>query len=68
MKKISDKELAGVNGGFYLHCSWCCGHGFNVDFYSELSAFLHCNGSKHKKYWNYGYGSSRGKCACYGGY
>lgn len=68
MRRLNDQQLRSVNGGYYYHCAWCCGHGFNVDFYSSLSAYLHTKSSKHKKYWNYGKGASKGKCAHTGGY
>lgn len=70
MKNVSGNELRNVNGGFYAHCTWCCGRGSNVDFYSTITWYLHSKTKKHKKYWNngYGYQGSSSKCAHTGGY
>lgn len=68
MRRLNDQQLRSVNGGYYYHCAWCCGTGVNVDFYNELSGFLHTRTKHHKKYWANGYGASRGKCQHTGGY
>lgn len=63
MQRISERESIGVNGGYHLHCAWCCALGVaNVDFDSEWTAYLHTRSRTHRKYWNNGRGSSQGKC------
>lgn len=65
MKNISEQELRSVNGGYYYHCRWCCGHYTWVDFYNTISGYLHTKSSTHKKWWAKGKGVNKGKCAHY---
>lgn len=70
MRIVNTDELRSIEGGKHYHCTWCCGRGKNVDFYTLVTWYIHSKSSWHKKWWNngYGYRGSSSHCSHTGGY